>query len=100
MTHRHQEVLDNALRIIQSELDPPRIYLFGSRASGQNQPHSDFDLAIDSPRPEFRQERQLRDAVNEAAGLYKIDIVYLPHIEPDFRDIILGTGKLVYEKAA
>jgi len=32
------------------------------------------------------------------AGLYSIDIVFLPEIDAGFKAIILDTGKIVYEK--
>jgi predicted nucleotidyltransferase len=100
MTTRETEVLETAIRILQKQLNPSRIILFGSRANGRSADGSDFDLAIDAPRPVFSVEREIKDAVNESVGLYKVDIVYLPNIDPDFRALILHEGKVVYEKAA
>ena len=100
MTSRENEVLETALQILRKELDSPRILLFGSRAEGRHSAGSDFDLAVDAPKPAFERAREIKEAVNESSGLYQVDIVYLPNVDPDFRELILDTGKVVYEKAA
>ena len=99
MTARENEVLQTALSILKRELDPVRIFLFGSRAEGYHGPGSDFDLAVDGPKPAGK-ACQIHEMVNDSAGLYSIDIVYLPQVEPDFRNFILKTGKVVYERQA
>ena len=99
MTARETEVLETALSILKMELDPPRILLFGSRAEGRHHPGSDFDLAVDAPKPSGR-AYQIHEAVNDSVGLYTVDIVYLPNVEPDFRNLILKTGKVIYERKA
>ncbi len=100
MTIRETRVLETAIRILQKELNPSRIFLFGSRARGRQTPGSDFDLAVDSPKPPSEHAMEIKEAVNESVGLYKVDIVYLPSVDPDLRLWILNTGKVVYEKAA
>ena len=98
MTPRERQVLEATLAILKKELDPPRIILFGSRAEGRHTPGSDFDLAVDVARPDFGRAYEIREAVNESIGLYKADIVYLPNVDPDFRNLVLKTGKVVYER--
>lgn len=97
MTARESEVLETALAVLKHELNPQRIILFGSRAEGRHRPGSDFDLAVEAPRPADRAYRIL-ESVNDAVGLYSVDIVYLPNVEPDFRNLILKTGKVIYER--
>ena len=99
MTARENEVLQTALAILKRELDPQRIILFGSRAEGTHSPGSDFDLAVDAPKPLDR-TYQIRETVNDSVGLYSVDIVYLPGVEAEFRNLILKTGKVVYERKA
>jgi len=72
MTPRENQVLQTALAILKKEINPSRVILFGSRADGRPAPGFDFDLAV--------------------------DIVYLPNVERDFRDLVLKTGKVVYER--
>ena len=99
MTAREHEVLETALSVLKNELNPQRIILFGSRAEGRHKPGSDFDLAVDAPKPGARAYRIL-ETVNDLVGLYSVDIVYLPNVESDFRNLILKTGKVIYERQA
>ena len=99
MTSRETEVLEAALSILKRELDPKRIILFGSRAEGRHTPGSDFDIAVDVPKPADKAYR-IHESINDAAGLYTIDIVYLPNAAPDFQKLILNTGKVLYERKA
>ena len=96
MTLREKQVLQTALAILKKEINPARIILFGSRAAGRPAPGSDFDLAVDAPKPERAYE--IKESVNDSVGLYKVDIVYLPNMEPDFRDLVIKTGKVIYER--
>ena len=97
MTAREHQVLEAALSILKKELDPERIILFGSRVEGRHRPGSDFDLAVDTPKPTGR-AYQILENVNDSVGLYTVDVVYLPNVGPDFRNLILKTGKVVYER--
>ena len=98
-TSREMEVLGIAISIIKKELDPQRIILFGSRAEGRYTPGSDFDLAVDAPKP-GNKAYHIQEIINDSVGLYSVDIVYLPSVDPDFRKLILQTGKVVYERQA
>jgi predicted nucleotidyltransferase len=98
MSPRESEVLEKALAILKAELHPKRILLFGSRAEGRHVRASDFDLAVDVPKPTDGRAYQIWEAINDAIGLYKADVVYLPNVDPDFRNLILTTGKVVYER--
>lgn len=53
---------------------------------------------MDSPKPELRTQREILEAIEEFSGLYKVDVIYLGHVDPEFRGIILKTGKVIYEK--
>src|SRR5580692_10362865 len=98
MSARESEVLQKALSILKEELNPPRIILFGSRAEGRYVRASDFDLAVDVKKPSGARAYQIRETINDAIGLYKADIVYLADVDPEFRNLILTTGKVVYER--
>ena len=53
-----------------------RAFLFGSRATGENRPHSDYDLGIEGPRPlSPREWGELHDALEEAPILHAVDVV-------------------------
>jgi predicted nucleotidyltransferase len=93
---REKEVLGKAEDILIHELSPARIILFGSRAKGTQTPGSDFDLAVDAPRPERGIELKIREEIETVSGLYKVDVVYLGNIEEAFKNLILKTGKVIY----
>jgi predicted nucleotidyltransferase len=95
-----KEILEKAVAILPDSLSPRRILLFGSRTKNQYPPGADFDIAVDHPRPHFRQARKILESVNECAGLHRIDFVYLPDVDEDFRTMILETGRVVYVKPA
>lgn len=100
MTDRDERRLRTIVDALRRRLNPSRIVFFGSRARGDSQPGADFDVAIDTPSPDFRTRRKIREEVDLLAGLHHVDLVYLPSLRPDFRRIVLETGKVVYEKAA
>ena len=98
MNSRENKILRQAVEVLKNRLHPSKIFLFGSRAKNQSQKGSDFDLAVDSPKPELRTQREIHEAIEEFSGLYKVDVIYLDHVDPEFREIILKTGKVIYEK--
>jgi predicted nucleotidyltransferase len=98
MSDRENQVFQKALAILTEELHPERIILFGSRAEGRNARTSDFDFAVDTTRPLDGRAYQISEAINDAIGLYTADIVYLPNVDPEFRALIMNTGKVVYER--
>jgi predicted nucleotidyltransferase len=98
MSESENEVLQKAVALLREGLNPKRIILFGSRAEGRHVRTSDFDLAVDATKPSDGKAYQILETINDAIGLYKAEIVYLPNVDPEFRDIVLTTGKVVYER--
>lgn len=94
---REQEVLKQVLAILIREIVPQKIYLFGSRAKGEASPHADFDLAIEGPPPPESARGTIKQLVEAASGLYSVDVVFLDEVESGFRELILSTGKVLYE---
>lgn len=96
---REQEILERVTEILVRHLTPERIFLFGSRAKATGSRYSDFDLAVDQEgRPEPGIEREILEEVDRVAGLYHVDIVYLNSVDEAFKDVILKTGKIIYER--
>lgn len=98
MNFRENDIIQQSIRVLQESLDPTRIILFGSRAKGTNDPHADFDFAVDTEKPSISIQREITDQIEKISGLYKVDIVYIPSVDDEFRTIILKTGKTIYEK--
>jgi len=97
-SEREKEILANSLRIIKEELNPERIFLFGSRAKGTSSTNSDFDFAVDMKEPDFNSKNKLEEKLEGISGLYKIDLVFLDSIEEEFKNIIINSGEIVYER--
>ncbi len=98
MNKRERLILRKSISILRQELKPRRIVLFGSRAKGTGRKGSDFDVALDCRSPEFSKSSRIRDKLDRESGLYHIDLVFLPSVPADFRQLILQTGKVVYER--
>jgi predicted nucleotidyltransferase len=79
-------------------MNPERLILFGSRGKGISFPNSDYDIAVDTQRIEFRKKRILKDKIEDILGLHKLDLVFLNEVEKKFKEIILKTGKVIYER--
>lgn len=90
--------INKILEIIIKEFDPKKVILFGSRGKGISSSNSDYDIAIDSNRVDFRTKRKFLEKIDKIIGLHKIDLVYLNDVEKSFKSIILNTGKIIYER--
>ncbi len=93
------DVLQNIIKLLISDLNPDRLILFGSRAKGNAHKGSDIDVAVEGGTSlDHREERKLKEKIEEVSGIYFVDIVFLVKTSKDFRDRIMETGKVVYEK--
>lgn len=93
-----REVLKKSISILCKHLNPSRIILFGSRAKGTARTSSDFDFALDQKRPAEAKEDHFRGELDGIRGLHRIDVVFLRSVDRDFREVVLTTGKTIYEK--
>jgi uncharacterized protein len=77
-----------------------RVWLFGSRARGDNFERSDIDLAIEAPAMSHDDwSRTKLDFEDEAPTLLLIDLVRLEEAPELLREQIRGEGFVVYERA-
>ena len=93
MTARENEVLQKAIEILKENLNPGRIILFGSRAKGKPKKNADFDLAIDTVKPDVRTRRIVSEKIDDETGLYSFDIVYLNSVDKKFKDLVFENRK-------
>lgn len=98
MTEREEEVLNMVIEIIKKYLVPTKIILFGSRAKNKSKTSTDFDIAVDKEMKNLTLHRKIMEEIEKIAGLYKIDLIYLNSVDKDFKEIILKTGKIAYER--
>ena len=83
------------LTIITKALPQAKVYLFGSRARGDNNPESDIDIAIDiETKIDSSVLSQIKEAVEESTIPFTVDIVDLHTVSDDFKKQILKDRKL------
>ncbi len=99
-TPRETEILNNIIKVLKKYINPERIILFGSRAKPDFSRNSDFDLAVDKKRVDIRMERKIKEDIEKISGLYKIDIIFLKSVEQGFKNIVLKTGRTIYERSS
>ncbi|WP_038058075.1 nucleotidyltransferase domain-containing protein [Thermodesulfobacterium hydrogeniphilum] len=94
-----KERIEKIVDFLVKTLEPERIILFGSRAGNLEKPFSDIDLAIEGGREvSFREFRKIKENLDQLAGIYSVDIIFLKKVNPDFKSIVLQTGRVIYEK--
>ncbi len=82
--HSESTVLAEAVTRLVRALDPERVYLFGSRARGEGDRDSDFDLLIVVPTSELPGYARDRIALRALRGLrIPADVVVLTRKEFD-----------------
>lgn len=76
------------------------IWLFGSRARGDNASKADIDLAIICPNADLYQWQQVLDIVENADTLLVIDCIRFDELalNDPFRANILRDKKVIYEQ--
>ena len=42
--------------------------------------------------------RKIKEEIDSAYGLYKVDIVFLSSVDKSFKELVLITGKVIYER--
>jgi len=93
------EKLNKIVKIINEELNPQKIILFGSRAKNDFKNGSDIDLCIlGADNTDNRKIRKLKEKIDDISGLYSVDLIFYEKIDEEFKKIILETGKVIYEK--
>lgn len=98
-TDRAEKITTILTQHLVEQLQPRQIILFGSRAKGRARQGSDIDLAVVGGEiPDFRGQRKLREQLDQLAGLYSVDLVFLEQTDAAFKEVIHDTGKVLYEK--
>jgi predicted nucleotidyltransferase len=87
-----------AARVLASEPAVLRVILFGSRAQGTARRSSDMDIAIVAPELEPRALARLWDRLDDRQSLVRVDLHRLEALPPDWRDEILRTGVVLFER--
>ncbi|MCG2724643.1 MAG: nucleotidyltransferase domain-containing protein [Elusimicrobia bacterium] len=85
---------------LKNSLAPEEIILFGSRAKGNFKRGSDIDIAVKGGRElTHREERKLKEKIDEISGLYSVDIVFWEKLDKDFKKKLKNSGEILYGKS-
>jgi len=94
-----KSILNKIVRLLIDEVNPTKLILFGSRSKGNARRGSDIDVAVEGGKSlSHREERKLKEKIEEISGIYFVDIVFLEKTSADFKNMIRKTGKVIYEK--
>jgi len=90
MNKEIEKTKQKVIRIIHALIPQADIYLFGSRATGQEHERSDFDIALDTGEAIDRLDvGEISDMLNASNIPYKFDIVDIHAIGQELRENIL-----------
>ena len=90
------KIVSAVLEIILSHVQPERVYLFGSRVTGEAKPESDYDFAFDAAGADSHALQAIRDALEALPTLYRIDVSNIAKAEARFANRVRDTGLVIY----
>ncbi|WP_165741656.1 nucleotidyltransferase family protein [Candidatus Thiosymbion oneisti] len=93
-----KKILDFIVKIIDEYFpgQKVKVFLYGSRARGDNKLKSDYDFAFELPNSVNRSRFKL-EVREKVPSLCGVDVVVLDEISDDLKAEILKEGKLLYE---
>lgn len=97
-SEKTRHLINEITDVIRTYLNPNKIFLFGSRAIGRGKQYSDFDIAVEGAEMDIRKERLIKEALDQKLGIFSVDLIDLDHVDADFRELVLKTGKVLYEQ--
>ncbi len=95
-----KERIESIRELLVKRLDPDKILLFGSLASGRAKRSGyDIDLFVYGGRDlSHRESRKLREEIDLLAGIYTVDLLFADKVDPEFKSVVEETGMVIYEK--
>ena len=74
---RDREAIEAAVQLLKKKLSPEMVILFGSKARGDYDEHSDIDLLVISPMPlHWKEEKAVVEALFDIGMKY--DVLFSP----------------------
>ena len=90
------KIVEAVRAIILKHATPTRIYLFGSRVTGEARAESDYDFAFDAPAASAVELQAIRDDLDELHTLYRIDIANIARSDSRFANRVRETGLVIF----
>jgi len=86
---------------LKKRCSPVAVYLFGSRAAGEERPDSDLDLAVLLPEGVRIPLLEKMSIVEQLAGIvgFEVDLVVLNEARLPIQFEIIRNGRLLYERS-
>lgn len=89
-----REIVKSLKETLENHIEVEKIYMFGSRARGDYNSESDYDIAVVSPDFEKKsfqaRQEEIRPIVREVLGLVSLDVVcYTPEEFEEGQDAFL-----------
>lgn len=92
-------LISKIVPLIIRKINPEQIIIFGSRARGDFEQQSDYDIAIKSQHCSHAQwSEMVLDIQEKIQTLHKIDFVNLDAISTRLQNRIYKEGMIIYEK--
>jgi nucleotidyltransferase substrate binding protein (TIGR01987 family) len=89
-----EKIISEVTAIILRHAKPERVWLYGSRATGEATETSDIDIAYYDK--EFTDEWLIEEEVEALPTLLKIEVKNIATTEERFRQRVVSTGKVLY----
>jgi uncharacterized protein len=91
-------VANQALALLVGLARPKRVWLFGSRARGENDASSDYDFALESSELPPEDRWKLSEALGALPTLRRFDVVWLELASTLLKEEISHEGICLYER--
>jgi len=90
------KIVEAVRAVILKHTSPARIYLFGSRVTGDAKLESDYDFAFDAPDADPLGLEKIREELDELHTLYRIDVANIAKADSRFANRVRETGLVIY----
>jgi len=90
------KIIAEVREIILRHVSPQRIFLFGSRVTGEAKPESDYDFAFDALEASYEALNIIRKDIEKLPTLFRIDVANLARAESRFANRVRDTGLVIY----
>lgn len=90
------KIVNTVREIILKHVSPTRVYLFGSRVTGEARYESDYDFAFDAPDADSAALQTIRDDLEQLHTLYRIDVANIAKADLRFANRVRDTGIVIY----
>jgi len=90
------KIVNTVRELILKHVSPTRIYLFGSRVTGEAKPESDYDFAFDAQDADSAALQAIRDDLEQLHTLYRIDVANIAKADLRFASRVRDTGIVIY----